>query len=80
LEGAIKSFIEDAENELSFEFREALDTVYQQYESIAKSVNLYESCLEKIVNQHADCQKRLRLEGVGVVNAVNLYIALGCTG
>ncbi len=78
LEGAINSFIEDAENELSFEFREALDTAYQQYESIAKSVNLYESCLEKIVNQHADCQKLLRLEGVGVVNAVNLYIALGC--
>ena len=25
-----------------------------------------------------DCKKLLKIEGVGVINAVNLYIALGC--
>jgi len=76
--GAIQAFIEDAENELSFEFREALNTAHEQYVLIVKSIKTYDSCLEKIVAQHSDCKKLLNLEGVGTVNAVNLYIALGC--
>ncbi len=78
LKGAVQSFIEDAENELSFEFRAALNTAYEQYRLLAKSIKTYDSCLEKVVAQHSDCQKLLQLEGVGTINAVNLYIALGC--
>lgn len=74
----IKSFIEDAENELFFEFREALNTASKQYEQLIESINIYDMCLEKTVSKHADCKKLLKLEGVSTVNAVNLYIALGC--
>jgi len=35
--GAIQAFIEDAENELSFEFREALNTAHEQYVLIVKN-------------------------------------------
>ena len=78
LEGTISTFLEDAENEVSFEFREALNTAYQHYVSTAKSIKTYDSCLEKVVSRHSDCSKLLKLEGVGYINAVNLYIALGC--
>ena len=27
---------------------------------------------------HSECKKLLKLEGVGTLNAINLYIALGC--
>jgi len=78
LKGAVQSFIEDAENELSFEFRESLNTAHEQYVLLVKSIKTYESCLDKVVGQHSDCKKLLSLEGVGTINAVNLYIALGC--
>lgn len=78
LKGAVQSFIEDAENALSFEFRESLNTAYGQYVLLVKSIKTYDNCLEKAVLQHSDCKKLLRLEGVGTINAVNLYVALGC--
>ena len=34
--------------------------------------------LEKSIQTHPDCKKSLKLEGVGPINAVNLYISLGC--
>lgn len=78
LKGAVQSFIEDAQNPLSFEFRESLNTAYEQYMLLVKSIKTYDSCLEKTVTQHSDCKRLLKLEGVGTINAVNLYIALGC--
>ena len=78
LRGAVESTLEDAENGLSFEFREALDTAWQQYLSIIKSINNYDDCLEKAMASHSECKKLLKLEGVGTLNAINLYVALGC--
>jgi len=78
LRGAVQLFIEDAENALSFEFRESFNTPYEQYVLLVKSIKTYECCLEEIVAQHSECTKLLKLEGVGTINAVNLYIALGC--
>ena len=63
---------------MSIEFREALDTAHQQFLSTVKSISVYDGSLEKSVQKHSDCQRLLKLEGVGVINAVNLYIALGC--
>lgn len=45
---------------------------------IIKSIATYDRSLEKLVEQHEDCKRHLKLEGVGVINAVNLYIALSC--
>ena len=78
LRGAVELTLEDAENGLSFEFREALDTAWRQYLSIIKSINNYDNCLEKAIESHSECKKLLKLEGVGTLNAINLYIALGC--
>jgi transposase len=75
---AIQAFIEDAENELTFEFRKTLSTAYAQYQSLVESIKVYDVNLEKTPNEHSDCKTLLKLEGVSTVNAVNLYIALGC--
>ncbi|MBL4942286.1 MAG: IS110 family transposase [Colwellia sp.] len=74
----IKAYIEDAKNELTFEFRAVLNTASKQYELLVEAIATYDMSLERTVGQHDDCKKLLKLEGVGTVNAVNLYIALGC--
>jgi len=78
LRGAVESTLEDAENGLSVEFREALDVAWKQYLSLIMSINTYDECLEKSIETHSQCKKLLKLEGVGTLNAINLYIALGC--
>jgi transposase len=78
LSGTIKAVLEDAENGLSFEFRDALDTAFTCFLSLVTSIAAYDKCLEKSAQEHKDCQRLFKLEGVGVINAVNLYIALGC--
>lgn len=79
LSKVVESALEDADNGFSVEFRKALSTVWDHYLSIAKSINIYDDCLDKAISKQADCQKLLKLEGVGVLNAVNLYITLGCS-
>lgn len=76
LKGVIESTLEDAENGFSFEFRKALSTAWQQYLSVINSIHTYDECLECAIASHTDC-KKLR-QGVGTLNAINLYIALGC--
>jgi transposase len=46
--------------------------------ALIEAVHRYDDCLEKSVIVHADCKKLLKLEGVGTMNAINLYLALGC--
>jgi len=78
LGGVIESILEDAENGFSMAFREALDTAWRYHLTIVKSISSYDACLEQIVEEHADCKRLLKLEGVGTINAINLYLALGC--
>lgn len=79
LSGVVESALEDADNGFSTEFRKALSTAWEHYLSIVKSINTYDDCLEKSLFSHPDCQKLLKLEGVGVLNAINLYMTLGCS-
>jgi len=74
----IQSFIENAENELDFEFRKVLNTAYEQDQLLVESINVYDLSLEKPADKHSDCKKLLKLEGVITVNAVKLCITLGC--
>lgn len=76
---AIEGVLEDAENDLSMEFREAINTAKEQLKTLIQTVHVYDDCLEKSIAAHPDCKKLLKLEGVGVMNAINLYIALGCS-
>lgn len=78
LKGVVESTLEDAENGFSFSFREALNAAWNHYEDLLASIKTYDQCLETLIQNHPECQRLLKLEGVGMINAINLYIALGC--
>ncbi len=78
LSGVVQAVLEDAENGFSMVFREALKTAWEQLMQRIDSVKKYDGYLETAANQHPVCKSLQALEGVGPLNAINLYIALGC--
>jgi transposase len=74
----IENMLKDAENGLSIEFRQAISAAKGQFELVVETIATYDQSLEKSIQIHTDCKKLLKLEGVGPINAVNLYISLGC--
>jgi len=78
LRSSIQRILEDAENSLSMAFREALGASLAQFEHQAYLVAHYDDCLADAIADHSDCKRLMQLEGVGIVNAINLFIALGC--
>lgn len=76
---SIEDVLEDASNGLSVECRAAIAVAKDMLSTAIKAVKSYDDCLEKSVSIHADCKKLLKLEGVGPLNAINLYLALGCS-
>lgn len=75
---AIEGVLEDATNDLSTECRSYVFTAKEYLNFLIEAIHRYDDCLEKSVMVHADCKKLLKLEGVGTMNAINLYLALGC--
>ena len=78
LKGTIERLLEDAENGFSSEFRQALDIAWKQYLHLLESIRVYDECLESSIKEHTDCKHLRELEGVGTLNAISLYIVLGC--
>ena len=78
LSGVIQALLEDADNGFSMPFRDALYTGWQQYLTNLESIQEYDTCIEKAANRSRECKRLLDLEGVGPMNAINLYISLGC--
>jgi|TARA_R110001583_G_scaffold30706_4_gene105807 transposase len=75
---AIQGVLEDATNGLSVECRAAIQVAKEQLSVLIQAVHRFNDCLDKSAATHPDCKKLLKLEGVGAVNAINLYLALGC--
>jgi len=78
LSGVVQSLLEDAENDFSDLFREAIYTAWQQLLSNIQLVKKYDSLLEKASNEHKACKSLQGIEGVGPLNALYLYLSLGC--
>lgn len=75
----ISDVLEDGENNLLFEFRQALETAKITLTTLIEAVFAYDDCMNNVIQADNDCKKFLKLEGVGSVNAANLYIELGCS-
>ena len=75
---AIQGVLEDATNGFSVECRAAIQVAKEQLSVLIQAVHRFNDCLDKSAATHPDCKKLLKLEGVGAVNAINLYLALGC--
>ena len=73
----LEGVLEDGENNLSDTFRATLLVAKVQLENMISAIREYDKYLEQSIQSLPDCKKLLKLEGVGPVNAVNLYIALG---
>jgi len=78
LSGTVLSVLEEADNGFVMPFRDALNATWQHYLAIIDSIKVYEDALTDVIDAHPECKKLLALEGVGVINAVNLYLAIGC--
>lgn len=69
--------LEDAENGIPYFFRETLALGADHYRETRRCMAQVEAQYRDLVNQHADCKKLLDLEGVGPMNAMGLYLAIG---
>lgn len=78
LNSTIQYVLEDAENDFSFPFRDALNSTWLMYLQTVKNITSMDSLLNEVIKLHPECKKLLALEGVSVINAINLYIAIGC--
>jgi len=78
LNGTVQSVLEDAENGFCFPFRDALNSTWQLYCQTLKNISNMDDLLDEVIKLHPECKKLLALEGVSTINAINLYIAIGC--
>lgn len=73
----IPLILEDAENDLPSPFRETLYQAWQHWLHIAQQVKQCERALREMVSHNEVCSQLLKLEGVGPMNALGLYVAIG---
>lgn len=73
----IPSILEDAENELSFLFRELLIDLYDEMVHLDQRIKTLEIKLETLCANSPDCQRLLTIPGVGLLSATALVAAIG---
>ena len=78
LNGTVQGVLEEVENGFCIPFRQALDATWQLYLQAVGTIALNDKLLADAIKIHPACKKLLALEGVSTINAVNLYIAIGC--
>ena len=78
LNSTIQDVLEDAENGFCLPFREALNATWLMYLQTVKNISDMDNLLNEVIQLHPECKKLLALEGVSTINAINLYIAIGC--
>lgn len=79
LSGTIQYVLENAENGYATYFRQAISAVWKTYLQLCQSVTKYDKALERAIRISPQCKKLIQLEGVGPINAINLYLAIGCS-
>lgn len=78
LNGCVQAVLEDAENDFCMPFRDALNATWQLYLQTVENIKQAEGLLSEVIKLHPECEKLLALEGVSIINAIHLYIAIGC--
>jgi transposase len=73
----IPSILEDAENELTFLFRELLIDLYDEMVHLDQRIKTLETKLEALCAHNEDCQRLLTIPGVGLLSATALVAAIG---
>jgi transposase len=73
----IPSIMEDAENAITFLFREMLSELYDEMVHLDERVSKFEIKLSAIAAQNEDCQRLLSIPGIGLLTATALIAAIG---
>lgn len=74
---SIPLILEDADNELTFMFREILADLYREMIHLDERIKTLEAKLEAICAQNEDCQRLLTIPGVGLLSATAMVAAIG---
>ncbi len=77
LRKAIPELLEDADNGLSFGFRELLSELYEELKQLQASIDALSERIERQVRQDADGRRLLEVPGVGPLTASALIAAVG---
>lgn len=70
-------FLEDAENELTFEMREIISSCYKRLLELDKAIEKYTQKIEAFCKRHEVCQRLMKLSGVGPMIASIVYGTIG---
>lgn len=73
----IPEILEDAANELPSPFRQSLFQLWELYTRLGEDYEALDSLLKELATQDDDCQRLMKLESVGPINAVKLKLRLG---
>jgi transposase len=76
--GIVQAVLEDSENGFCMPFRQALNATWRLYLQTVEDIAEKDRFLAQAIKLHPECEKLLALEGVSTINAVSLYIAIGC--
>lgn len=76
----IPQILENGDSELPDILRPYLHHMYNLHQGLSEQKVQIEKELSYYINRHSECKKLLELEGIGPINALGLYLALGHTG
>tara|TARA_R110001599_G_C12171064_1_gene653202 strand:- start:278 stop:1318 length:1041 start_codon:yes stop_codon:yes gene_type:complete len=72
--------LEDAENDVPMELRLQLIESWAYYQDLEARLATATRARDQVIAQHEVCQQLMHLQGVGPVNSLGLYLALGDRG
>ncbi|MFA1563310.1 IS110 family RNA-guided transposase [Aliivibrio fischeri] len=72
----IESLLEDGDNGFSMPFRKMLRTSLDLYLTLCDAIDCYDDMLNAWVDSTPECKKLLKIEGIGKLNAIHLYVGL----
>ena len=72
----IESVLEDGDNGFTMSLRHMLKTSLHLYLTLCEAIDSYDDVLNDWVNSTPECNKLLKIEGIGKLNALHLYVGL----
>ena len=76
----VVEILDDAENDIPMALRVELVGQWEYYLNLRARLKTVTRARDRLIAQHQACQQLIRLEGVGPVNSLGLYLALGDRG
>ncbi len=76
----IPEILEDAENTLPHILRAEIYALFEYWQQLCEQLNTIKQKYTTLTQDNKHCQQLMALEGVGPVNALGLYLALGADG